>query len=44
MFVFYYAVDDKIYFTCCRGAVPGRKSQVWDMPSASVWLIPNTGD
>jgi hypothetical protein len=42
MYVYYYQIDGKIYFTTCRGVVPGRLSPVWDMASASAWLIPGT--
>lgn len=42
MYVYYYIIGDRVHFTCCRGIMPGRLSPVWDIPSASAWLIPNT--
>ena len=53
MKVFYYKIrpdiyrkgnfgPETIYFTCCRGVVPGRLSPVWAMASASAWIIPGT--
>jgi hypothetical protein len=38
MYVFYYVVNGKEYFTCCRGAIPTKNSPAWESPSASVWL------
>jgi hypothetical protein len=39
--VFYYRwTDGRIYMICARGLQPGRKSPVWGMPGACVWMVP----
>lgn len=42
MRVYYYQIDGTIYFTTCRGLMPGRLSPVWGMESACAWLVPGT--
>lgn len=42
MYVFYYVINGKIYFTCCRGAMPSKLSPIWESPSACAWLVPGS--
>lgn len=42
VYVYYYIIVDRVHFTCSRGIMPGKLSPVWNIPSASAWLIPGT--
>lgn len=44
MRVYYYKYNGRIYFVCCKGSPPGRLSPIWQMPSASMMLVPGTED